>query len=142
MTILFFFIFMAAVEFSLTLINKHFQGAANFCSNASPLTAWIILFFAGLTEVLWVFFLKECEGFSKIWPTFWVVITGGVSFYLLSLAIKTLPLGTSYAIWTGIGAVGTILVGIFVFQESADFLRLFFLSLILLGIVGLKMHTC
>ena len=100
--------------------------------------SWIYLVLAGLTEVAWAVGLKQTEGWTRFWPS---VITGGlmiVSFVFLSLALKTLPLGTAYAIWTGIGAVGTALIGIFFFGEPRDVLRLLCIALIVGGVAGLK----
>lgn len=102
---------------------------------------WIVLFFAGLFEVAWAVGLKYTEGFTRLWPTVGTVAAMAVSFGLLSQAMKTLPLGTAYAIWTGIGAVGTALVGIMLFGESANPARIACIGLIAAGIVGLKLAT-
>jgi len=102
---------------------------------------WIVLLFAGLFEVVWAVGLKYTEGFTRLWPTVGTVAAMAVSFGLLSQAMKTLPLGTAYAIWTGIGAVGTALVGIVLFGESANPARLACIGLIAVGIIGLKMAT-
>ncbi|MGI6455038.1 MAG: quaternary ammonium compound efflux SMR transporter SugE [bacterium] len=101
--------------------------------------AWIILFFAGLCEIAWATGLKYSEGFSRFWASVYTVIFMILSFYLLALALRTLPLGTAYAVWTGIGAVGTAILGIFLFQESADLWRILCMMLIIAGIIGLKM---
>ncbi|KZD02669.1 quaternary ammonium compound efflux SMR transporter SugE [Oceanibaculum pacificum] len=101
--------------------------------------AWVALFFAGLFEVGWAVGLKYTHGFTRLWPSLGTVAAMAVSFVLLSLALKTLPLGTAYAIWTGIGTVGTALLGIWLFQEPADALRLACIALIVAGIVGLKL---
>lgn len=100
--------------------------------------AWIYLLIAGVFEVVWATGLKYSHGFTKLFPS--LVTLGGmiVSFYLLSLATKSLPIGTAYAIWTGIGALGTVLMGIILFNESVNILRTVFLGLILVGILGLK----
>jgi quaternary ammonium compound-resistance protein SugE len=103
--------------------------------------AWFYLAVAGLFEIGWAIGLKYTEGFSRLWPSVWTVAAMVVSFVLLSLALKTLPIGTAYAIWTGIGAVGTVIVGIFLFSESADWLRLGCIALIVVGIGGLKLVT-
>jgi quaternary ammonium compound-resistance protein SugE len=103
--------------------------------------SWIILFFAGLLEIGWAIGLKYTEGFTRLWPS---VATAGAmvgSVVLLGLAMKQLPVGTAYAVWTGIGAVGTALLGIVLFGESAAIARLVCLGLILAGIVGLKVFT-
>jgi quaternary ammonium compound-resistance protein SugE len=101
--------------------------------------AWIILFFAGLSEIGWAVGLKYTEGFTRLVPSALTISCMIVSILLLGLALKTLPLGTAYAIWTGIGTIGTALLGIALFGESASALRLACIALILAGIVGLKL---
>lgn len=101
--------------------------------------SWVILFVAGLLEVGWAIGLKYTDGFTKLWPTVGTVISLVASFILLGLALKTLPIGTAYAIWVGIGAVGTAFLGIIFFGESTDVLKLVSLGLICAGIVGLKL---
>lgn len=101
--------------------------------------SWVILFIAGLLEIGWAIGLKYTDGFTKPWPTVGTVISLVASFLLLGLALKTLPVGTAYAIWVGIGAVGTALLGILLFGEPADVLKLVSLGLICAGIVGLKL---
>jgi quaternary ammonium compound-resistance protein SugE len=103
--------------------------------------AWIVLFVAGLFEVGWAVGLKYTEGFSRLWPSVGTVASMIVSLGLLGLALRTLPLGTAYAIWTGVGTVGTALLGIMLFHEAADPIRLVCIGLILAGIVGLKLVT-
>lgn len=100
--------------------------------------AWIYLIIAGLFEVAWAIGMKQSEGFTKLVPSLWTIGLMIVSFLLLSQASKALPIGTSYAVWTGIGAAGTFLAGILIFQEPKDLIRFFFMGLILVGIVGLK----
>ena len=103
--------------------------------------AWLVLFVAGLCEIGWAVGLKYTEGFSRPIPT---VLTAGamiVSLVLLGFALKTLPVGTGYAVWTGIGAVGTAILGIILFGESMDPMRLGSIALIVAGIVGLKLAT-
>lgn len=100
--------------------------------------AWILLFIAGLLEVGWAIGLKYTEGFTRLWPTFGTVTAMLLSITLLGLAMKQLPVGTAYAVWTGIGAVGTAILGIVLFGESASVARLLCLGLIFAGIVGLK----
>mgnify|MGYP000959358658 CR=1 FL=1 len=100
--------------------------------------AWIILFVAGLLEVGWAVGLKYTDGFTRLWPTVATAIALVASMGLLGLAVRTLPLGTAYAVWTGIGTVGTALLGILLFREPATALRLVCIALILAGIVGLK----
>ena len=101
--------------------------------------AWIILFFAGLSEIGWAVGLKYTEGFTRLVPSALTISCMIVSILLLGLALKTLPLGTAYAIWTGIGTIGTALLGIALFGESASALRLACIGLIIAGIVGLKL---
>jgi len=103
--------------------------------------AWIYLFIAGLFEIGWAVGLKYTDGFTKLWPSVITVIIMILSFYFLSSAVKTIPIGTAYAIWTGIGAVGTAILGIFLFGESKEFIRLFFILLIIIGVVGLKIFS-
>ena len=103
--------------------------------------AWIILFIAGLFEIGWAVGLKYTEGFTRPVPTALTAISLLMSMGLLGWAVKTLPLGTAYAVWTGIGAVGTAIVGILVFKEPATAARLACLSLIVAGILGLKLFS-
>ena len=103
--------------------------------------AWVYLFFAGLFEVGWAVGLKFTNGFTRPLPTALTVVSMVVSLGLLGLALKALPLGTAYAIWTGIGTIGTVLVGIWLFRESTDVLRLLCVGFIVAGIVGLKLVT-
>lgn len=100
---------------------------------------WILLVLAGLFEIVWAVGLKYTEGFTRLWPTVGTVAAMIVSFGLLAHVLKTLPIGTAYAIWTGIGAVGTALVGIIVLGESASPVRLACIGMIAAGIVGLKL---
>ncbi|HCF4728503.1 TPA: quaternary ammonium compound efflux SMR transporter SugE [Pseudomonas aeruginosa] len=101
--------------------------------------SWIILFFAGLFEVGWAVGLKYTEGFSKPLPTVLTALAMLVSLGLLGLAMKHLPLGTAYAVWAGVGAVGTVIAGIVLFGESMALLRLASVALIVCGLVGLKL---
>ncbi|WP_419253918.1 quaternary ammonium compound efflux SMR transporter SugE [Caulobacter sp. ErkDOM-YI] len=103
--------------------------------------AWIILFIAGLFEIGWAVGLKFTEGFTRPVPTVLTAISLVLSMGLLGWAVKTLPLGTAYAVWTGIGAVGTAIVGILVFKEPATAARLVCLGLIVAGILGLKLFS-
>ncbi len=100
--------------------------------------AWFLLIIAGLLEVAWASSMKSTEGFTRLWPTLFFLVTLTASMVLLGIAVKTIPTGTGYAVWTGIGAIGTVLVGILVFNEPATLARLLCLGLILGGIVGLK----
>lgn len=101
--------------------------------------AWVILLVAGLFEVGWAIGLKYTEGFSRLWPTVWTLAAMAVSVWLLGLAVRSLPVGTAYAVWTGVGAVGTVLLGIALFNEPVTPGRLVCVSLIIAGIVGLKL---
>ncbi len=103
--------------------------------------AWILLFVAGVLEVGWAIGLKYTEGFTRLWPTVLTVTAMIVSLWLLGLALKTLPIGTAYAVWTGVGAVGTAVLGIVLFGESAAAARVACICLIVAGIVGLKFVT-
>jgi quaternary ammonium compound-resistance protein SugE len=103
--------------------------------------AWLTLLVAGLLEVGWAVGLKYTDGFSRLGPTVLTVASMGLSLALLGLALKTLPLGTAYAIWTGIGTIGTAALGMALFGESADAPRLLCIGLIVAGIAGLKLVT-
>ncbi len=103
--------------------------------------AWVLLFFAGLFEIGWAIGLKYTDGFTRLWPTTWTVLAMVASVVLLALAVRTLPIGTAYAVWTGIGAAGTALLGIYLFGEPATALRLACIAVIVAGIVGLKLVT-
>lgn len=103
--------------------------------------AWALLVLAGLFEIGWAIGLKYTDGFTRLWPTTWTVAAMIVSVVLLALAVRTLPIGTAYAVWTGIGAAGTVILGIVLFAEPATLLRLLFVGLIVAGIVGLKLVT-
>ncbi|MEC4563586.1 quaternary ammonium compound efflux SMR transporter SugE [Pseudomonas inefficax] len=103
--------------------------------------SWIILFFAGLFEVGWAVGLKYTDGFSKPLPTVLTVAAMAISLGLLGLAMKELPLGTAYAIWTGVGAVGTVIAGIILFGESMALVRLVSVALIVTGLIGLKVSA-
>jgi quaternary ammonium compound-resistance protein SugE len=103
--------------------------------------AWIYLTVAGLFEIGWAIGLKYTEGFTRLLPSVWTIVSMILSIVLLGLALKTLPVGTAYAVWTGIGAVGTAALGIYLFAEPATVARLLCIGLILSGIVGLKLVT-
>lgn len=103
--------------------------------------AWVVLIIAGLFEVGWAIGLKYTEGFTRLWPTVGTVVAMAISLGLLGVAMKSLPVGTSYAVWVGVGAVGTAILGIVLLGESANAGRLFSLGLIVAGIVGLKLAT-
>lgn len=99
---------------------------------------WLVLFAAGMLEVVWAVGLKHTHGFTRLWPSAVTVSAMLASFYLLSLALRTLPLGTAYAVWVGIGAVGTVAVSALVFAEALTPLKLISVVLIIAGVVGLK----
>lgn len=101
--------------------------------------AWVVLVFAGLFEIGWAVGLKFTDGFSRPVPTLLTIAAMAASLALLGVALKTLPLGTAYAVWTGIGTIGTALLGIWLFGESAAALRLLCIALIVAGILGLKL---
>jgi quaternary ammonium compound-resistance protein SugE len=103
--------------------------------------AWFTLFVAGLMEVAWAIGLKYTEGFTRLVPSVLTLLSMAASMALLGLALKTLPIGTAYAVWTGIGAVGTALLGIWLFGEPATVMRLLCIGVIVSGIVGLKLVT-
>ena len=103
--------------------------------------SWLLLVLAGLLEIGWAIGLKYTEGFTRLLPSLWTLTSMLLSIVLLGLALKTLPVGTAYAVWTGIGAVGTAILGIYLFNEPATALRLMCIGLILSGIVGLKLVT-
>lgn len=103
--------------------------------------SWIALFAAGLFEIGWAVGLKFTDGFTRLWPSLATAASMAVSLGLLALALRTLPLGTAYAVWTGIGAVGTVIFGIAVLGETASPARLAFLAMIVAGIAGLKMTS-
>lgn len=100
--------------------------------------AWLSLFFAGLTEIGWAIALKYSHGFTHLIPSILAIGVMILSFFLLAHSLKTIPIGTAYAVWTGIGIMGTVILGILLFNEPVSFCRILFLSMILIGIVGLK----
>lgn len=101
--------------------------------------AWVVLFVAGLFEIGWALGLKYTDGFTRLWPTVFTISSMVISMGLLGYAVKSLPIGTAYAIWTGIGAVGTVILGIVLFKEPATVARLVCVGLIVSGILGLKL---
>ncbi|MGH6897681.1 MAG: quaternary ammonium compound efflux SMR transporter SugE [Geminicoccaceae bacterium] len=101
--------------------------------------AWAILVGAGLLEIVWAIALKYTNGFTRFWPSVIGIAAAVVSFVLLSIALKSLPVGTAYAVWVGVGALGVAIAGIVALGENASLLRLGFLALILIGIIGLKL---
>ncbi|MCC6346105.1 MAG: quaternary ammonium compound efflux SMR transporter SugE [Nitrospirales bacterium] len=103
--------------------------------------AWLSLFVAGLFETTWAIGLKYSEGFTRLWPSLLTVLAMAASFFFLSQSLRTIPVGTGYAVWTGIGAVGTAILGILLFSEPASFLRLACIGLIVAGITGLMLAS-
>lgn len=103
--------------------------------------AWLFLVVAGLLEIGWAIGLKYCQGFTRFWPSVWTLGCLFVSFSFLTRALKTLPVGTGYAVWTGIGAAGTAVLGILLLGESASPLRLISLILVVGGIIGLRIAS-
>jgi quaternary ammonium compound-resistance protein SugE len=107
----------------------------------SQTVSWLVLIVAGVFEVGWAIGLKYTEGFTRFWPTLWTAVALIVSMALLGLAVKELPVGTAYAVWVGVGAVGTAILGIMLLGEAASFARVASIALIVAGIVGLKLAT-
>lgn len=102
---------------------------------------WVVLMIAGLFETAWAIGLKYTDGFSRFWPSFWTILAMVISVWLLGLCVKQLPVGTAYAVWVGIGAVGTVIGGIYLFHEPVSLLRMLSLCCIIAGIIGLKLAT-
>ena len=103
--------------------------------------AWVILVIAGLFETGWAIGLKYTEGFTRLWPTIWTILAMIVSLWLLGIAMKTLPVGTAYSIWVGVGAIGTVILGIVLLGEPANAGRLVSIMFIIAGIIGLKLSS-
>jgi quaternary ammonium compound-resistance protein SugE len=103
--------------------------------------AWLYLVVAGLFEVGWAIGLKYTDGFTRLWPSLWTGASMALSLFLLAQALRTLPVGTGYAVWTGIGSLGTAVLGILLLGESKDAIRLLCLALIVAGIAGLRLVT-
>ena len=101
--------------------------------------SWLILLVAGLFEIVWAIGLKYTEGFTRLVPSLLTLLAAAVSFALLGIAMKTLPVGTAYSVWVGIGAAGTVIMGILLFNEPVNALRIGSVLLIVLGVLGLKM---
>jgi len=110
-------------------------------SGGNVLTGWLALLLAGLLEVSWAISLKYSDGLTRFWPSLGMVMAIVLSFGLLAVSLKSIPFGTAYAVWTGIGAAGTMIIGMAVFGESTDLIRLTCLSLIIVGMIGLKLAS-
>jgi quaternary ammonium compound-resistance protein SugE len=113
---------------------SHFCGSQN-----DDAMAWFYLLIAGILEVVWAVGMKYSEGWTKLYPSIFTIVSMIIGFYFLSLAVKTLPLGTAYAVWTGIGTIGTVIFGIIFFKEPFDVIKAVCILLIVIGIVGLKL---
>ena len=105
------------------------------------MNAWLALLAAGLLEIAWAIGLKYSDGLTRFWPTAATAVAIALSFGMMAVALKSLPFGTAYVVWTGIGAVGSIIIGMLVYSEPADPVRLLCLTLILAGMVGLKLNS-
>ncbi len=103
--------------------------------------AWIYVLVAGVFEIVWITGIKYADGFTRLWPSVGTVVAMSVSMVCLSLAVRAIPIGTAYAVWTGIGAAGAAIVGMILFNESRDVGRLLFIGLIVSGVVGLKLSS-
>ncbi len=103
--------------------------------------AWTLLFVAGFFEIVWAMLLKFTDGFTKVWPSVGTVVAMGISMVCMSFALREIPMGTAYVVWTGIGAVGTVILGIVFFGEPKNAIRLVCVGLIIAGIAGLKLSS-
>ncbi|WP_454064090.1 quaternary ammonium compound efflux SMR transporter SugE [Candidatus Nitrospira salsa] len=103
--------------------------------------AWMFLLIAGFFEIVWAISLKYTDGFTRLWPSIATVVAMGISMVCISFALRSIPMGTAYAMWTGIGAAGTVIVGMVLFNEPRDAVRLLSIAAILAGIVGLKLSS-
>ncbi len=133
--------FVSPVEIEAASLGVHVSRLSSMGdSSHTMLMSWFILFLAGLLEVVWAVGLKFTEGFSRLWPSVLTLVAMLGSIVLLSYALKAIPLGTAYAVWTGIGAVGVALVGMLIFKEPRTVARVVCILLIVVGIVGLKFY--
>lgn len=102
---------------------------------------WVFILIASVFEISWAIGLKYTDGLTKLWPSVFTVVAMILSFYFLALGVKDIPIGTGYAVWTGIGAVGTVILGMILFDESKELIRILFILMIVSGIIGLKLTT-
>ncbi|MFN0093965.1 MAG: DMT family transporter [Dehalococcoidia bacterium] len=116
------------------------EAARSVAKRSSTTLAWLLVLVAGFIEVAFALALKESDGFSKLWPSVIAMACGGCSFGMLTWALRSLPVGTAYAVWTGLGAAGTVIVGIIALDEPSSAGRLISVALVLAGIVGLKLY--
>ena len=103
--------------------------------------AWTLIVIAGFFEIVWATLLKFTDGFTKVWPSIGTVLAMGISMVCMSFALREIPMGTAYVVWTGIGAVGTVILGIVLFDEPRNVVRLVCIAMIILGIAGLKLSS-
>jgi len=103
--------------------------------------AWTLIVVAGFFEIVWATLLKFTDGFTKVWPSIGTVLAMGISMVCMSFALREIPMGTAYVVWTGIGAVGTVILGIVLFDEPRNVVRLVCIAMIILGIAGLKLSS-
>lgn len=129
--------YLKGTSHTLPIAPRASEGTARF----RGIMAWVVLFIAGLFEVGWAVGLKFTDGFTRLWPSVATAVALIGSMGLLALALRTLPLGTAYAVWTGIGTVGTAVLGILLFREPATAMRLICIALIVAGIVGLRLAS-
>ena len=111
------------------------------CKSGHKLMAWIFLTIAGVFEIAWAIGIKYTQGFTRLWPSVLTIAAMVVSFYFLAKSLKTIPVGTGYAVWTGIGAVGTALFGMILLGESREIPRILCVGLIVAGVIGLKLTS-
>ncbi|MCD6050582.1 MAG: quaternary ammonium compound-resistance protein SugE [Verrucomicrobia bacterium] len=123
------------------IFNEQPVSSPGLVRTGGKIMAWVYLIIAGLLEIGWAIGLKYTDGFTRLWPSVATIIGMLFSFGLLSIALKTIPVGTGYAVWTGIGAAGTAIIGMMFLGESKDIGRLVCLGLIVAGVIGLKMFT-
>jgi quaternary ammonium compound-resistance protein SugE len=121
--------------------DQSFEERRTDAGTDNTVSAWIALFGAGLLEIGWALGLKYSDGLTRFWPTVATIVAIGLSFGLMALALRSLPFGTAYAVWTGIGAAGSIIAGILLYSEPADPVRILCLTLIVAGMVGLKLNS-